>query len=201
MLVVGEQDATEMVVCGTCGELRGPWRSKGGRRGRFRTQGCACLRGDAEPWPGFDYQTVMELCHVCGAEALPSGSRWSLYHCAACKWRVIALNRQSGRCAIPIGRHSIMNGIFLDRGRDAAALTFADALLAFAASHDDVLDWRRRQVSTNLAACGLAGRAAVPLPDYLAACAALPVDKALAFEGLVRQYGPEPEGPGRDGRA
>ena len=192
MLAVGNQDATEMVVCGTCGEVRGPWRHVGDPAPPRYTQGCRCMPGDAEPWPRVDFQTMVELCYVCGAEALPSGSRWALFQCAECKAWVMDLNHRFGCCVIPIGRHSIMNGVFYSAERVRAGVSaqeFADEIMDFVEKHDGLLGWRRRQVLANLAACGLDGQAAVPLAEYLAACTALPVDKAAAFAGVCRQYG------------
>lgn len=51
-----------------------------------------------------------DVCRVCGAELLTTSSRWSLVVCLACKKRVLQVNRQLGRCLVPIGRHSIVNG-------------------------------------------------------------------------------------------
>ena len=41
----------------------------------------------------------------------PSGSKWSVWFCDACQHRVSTLNGSVGRCVIPIGRHSLMNGV------------------------------------------------------------------------------------------
>lgn len=207
MLLVGGVDATEMVVCGSCGEVRGPWRSDHEAwPGPYR-QGCPCVPGDQERWPLVKFQTIVELCHVCGAEALPSGSPWSPYQCDACKERVTALNHRSRRCVIPVGRHSLMNDGFGDgrpddneaparpRSRSAGRAPTADWVddfvqrtIDFLGQHDGLWTWQRRQVLANLSAVGLGGQDAVPLPAYLAACAALPVDKDAAFAGLCRLY-------------
>ncbi len=77
--------------------LRGPCRDE-------RTQRCACE--PKEP-------PAIELCRGCAAATIPSGSKWSVLFCDACKERVVAYNRAAGGCAIPIGRHSLMNGIFV----------------------------------------------------------------------------------------
>lgn len=210
MLLVAGVDATEMVVCGRCGQVRGPWRSDNKAWPGPYLQGCACVPGDQERWPLVKYQTIVELCHVCGAEALPSGSQWSHYQCDACKERVMALNYRSRRCVIPIGRHSLMNDGFgagrpngeeaparpkshrAGPARRAAAADWVDDFVQrtidFLGKHDGLFTWRRQQVLANLAAADLGGRDAVPLPAYLAACAARPVDKDAAFEGLCRLY-------------
>ena len=195
MLVIQGRDATEMVVCGVCGQVRGRWRDVERADPPVREQGCRCLPGDAEPWAGFDFQTAIELCHVCGAEALPSGSRWSPYQCAECKERIEQLNRHHGRCIIPIGRHSTMNGVSYTAERAKAGVTpaqFFSELQAFLRLGNALLAWRERQVHTNLIDCGLVPGEAVSLADYLAACSALPVDKAAAFDGVCREYGVEP---------
>lgn len=191
MLVDGELYATEMVVCGTCGEVRGLWREGSEEWPEYR-QGCKCVPGDTEPWPRVDFQTRVELCYVCGAEALPSGSRFSQYLCSECKQPVIQLNKDYGRCIIPIGRHSIMNGLFYNAESARLGVSvaqFAVELQDFAGTHGELVRWRRRQVIANLKACGLARQPEVPLEEYLAACKALPVDKEEAFAGVCRRYG------------
>ncbi len=195
VLVIQGRDATEMVVCDACGRVRGKWRALERPGAPAYEQGCPCVAGDGEPWPGFDFKTAVELCHVCGAEALPSGSRWSPYCCDACKERVKQLNLHYGTCIIPIGRHSLMNGVAYGADVAHAGATpaqFAEDLHGLFGRSDRLLAWRKRQIRANLADCGFASGEAVALPDYLAACSALPVDKAAAFDGVCGAYGVEP---------
>ena len=147
------------VVCGMCGRLRGPWGRYDGEL-EFE-QRCECRAAEAPVvrWPGFDYNTVAELCRCCGLEALRSGSKWSVWFCRECLDRVKDLNAGAGRCVIPIGRHSLMNGVFYkpaESGINPVAVSaFSDQLHTFFGAVDATEDWRRRVVRANLAAINL----------------------------------------------
>lgn len=62
-----------------------------------------------------DYNQLYEICYCCGLRIIKSGTRWSQFNCYHCHSQIIGLNTAAGRCVIPIGRHSMMNGVFLDR--------------------------------------------------------------------------------------
>jgi hypothetical protein len=102
--------AARMHVCRTCFELRGPFTDTFNRC--KRVQPCEC---DPEQprWNGYDYNCAAELCFGCAADVVSSGSRWSVFFCDDCKASVCAYNDAVGRSAIPIGRHSLMNGVSL----------------------------------------------------------------------------------------
>ena len=59
-----------------------------------------------------DLNSDAHLCRTCLLTVVIGSTRWSLYHCADCKPAVVLLNRLARRCVIPIGPHSIMNGVF-----------------------------------------------------------------------------------------
>jgi hypothetical protein len=59
-----------------------------------------------EAWQGFDINEWIRLCDCCLAVPLHSGSRWSPFFCARCQAEI-----QAAECGIPIGRHSLMNGV------------------------------------------------------------------------------------------
>jgi len=60
-----------------------------------------------------DFNTLYEICYCCGLEVIRSGSKWCLFYCQDCKNRIRKLNEMMGRCIIPYGRHSMMNGVSL----------------------------------------------------------------------------------------
>jgi hypothetical protein len=66
----------------------------------------------------YDFNELHEICYCCGLEVIPSGSKWSLFYCRDCKARIRKLNEMIGRCIIPYGRHSLMNGVSLS-GKNA----------------------------------------------------------------------------------
>lgn len=60
-----------------------------------------------------DINEVLRICMCCGADVVPSGSKWSPFFCRPCMHLAQDLNRRAGHLVIPIGRHSMMNGIGL----------------------------------------------------------------------------------------
>jgi hypothetical protein len=114
-----------LAICSECFVLRG-WFGAGraigdsalkpepGAYGHRYYQRCRCQDKSMEaPWVGFDFNTEVELCYCCGAEAITSGSRWSSFYCEECREQVLKLNRSVGRWVIPIGRHSVMHGLLV----------------------------------------------------------------------------------------
>jgi hypothetical protein len=179
-------------VCGACHELRGPftWTLQG--QTDAHVQECRCAPHTASTWRGFDFNTVAELCYVCGCEVLRSGSRFSIWICPNCAPRVSALNGRLGRLVVPIARHSIVNGAALSMTpppSDAAIEAFADRLLLMRRRINRLHDWSHEVVRRNLA---LTGRAAaiLPLRDYLDAVRDL--DRAVTFDAMLEWMTAQP---------
>jgi hypothetical protein len=143
-------------VCGTCGELRGPfiWTLKGVDYPHVQECGCARqLRAKGErpeTWLGFDFNIAAELCNACGCEVVDSGSRFSFFFCTECRDRATALNAEVGRPLVPIGRHSLMHGIAM-RGRPTDA-EIGDFVTRFGTLVDRIIQidkWGGEVVRTN----------------------------------------------------
>ncbi|HVA10428.1 MAG TPA: hypothetical protein VNG12_27250, partial [Acidimicrobiales bacterium] len=98
----------DAAVCGSCHQVRGTALAGFHQR-------CACepVPDPDEPRFGQDFLMAAELCRCCGLVLLPSGSRWSVWFCPPCTRLARSFNEQLGRCVIPIGRHSLMNGVGL----------------------------------------------------------------------------------------
>jgi hypothetical protein len=182
-------DIGRFVVCGTCGRLRGPWGRYDGELEFEQRCDCRAAEEPVERWPGFDYNTVAELCRCCGLEAVRSGSKWSVWFCRECLDRVSDLNTGAGRCVVPIGRHSLMNGVFYkpaESGVNPAALSaFSDQLFTFFGAVDATEAWRRRVVRANLAAINLGEALSVPVDRYCRRVWAAGLSKEAAFAALV----------------
>ena len=71
-------------------------------------------RLDQPKWEHFDFNKWVHLCEACQQETQWSGSRWSLYFCDTC------LPLVKGEPSIPIGGHTLMNGVVLPANYDAA---------------------------------------------------------------------------------
>jgi len=63
-----------LLVCATCGDIKGPVPDLGDPAVRVRARQAAPCR---PRWERYDYNTAYELCLCCGLVALRSGSRWS----------------------------------------------------------------------------------------------------------------------------
>ena len=192
-------DIGHFVVCGTCGRLRGAWGRYDGEVEFVQRCDCHTAEEPDERWPGFDYNTVAELCRCCGLEVVKSGSKWAVWFCRACLDRVKNLNAGAGRCVVPIGRHSLMNGVFfkpVEAGVNPAALTaFSDQLHTFFGAVDAMDDWRRRVVRANLAAINLGEALFVPVDRYCRRVRAAGLCKEAAFAALVTAACHGPAGP------
>lgn len=175
----------DYVICGHCHGLRGP-------TGQGWTQLCACAtkeeRAANEPATRRDLSTAVVLCKCCGLRAVPTGSRWAHFVCEACKERIIALNRSAGRCVIPIGYHSIVNGVSLNGAAASpeAATAFSDQLVALFREQGGIWAWGERVVLSNLVYVGLPTSVDVSLEVYLDAVARSRLSPAIAFWRLRR---------------
>lgn len=151
-----DRTTTPFVLCGRCQLVRG------GPIGTVEAvtvwQLCACSSVEehgAQPRVG-DHNTAVELCRCCGLELLNSGSKWSVWFCGSCLERISKMNQDAGRCLVPIGRHSLMNGVF--RGRPKAkhrVVAFANEVQALFNRIGGTESWARAAVRMNLDLAGL----------------------------------------------
>jgi hypothetical protein len=153
-------------------------------------QWCPCQRSTAHQaaWPGWDFNTYVELCRCCCLEPIKSGSRWSVFFCSECKDRVVALNDEIGE-SIPIGRHSLMHGIVgtVDDELDAAEeLVRAFQILDQAIERLD--EHAKEQTQTNIRTLGFAPGEDVLLDSYLERGAVSDLTKADAFGNLRTHF-------------
>jgi hypothetical protein len=166
---------------------------------RFRGVGrsfdnlCACdvAAWDRGPAPrAGDLSSDAWLCKSCLLSVVGGASRWSLYHCHDCKPAVVLLNRLALRCVIPIGPHSIMNGVFWKAPEglpmtDAQAVAFNDQLTTLFKRQDSLDDYNRDRLRQRVSALGFDGHA-VPVDDFRIACTKAGYTKPAAFSELVR---------------
>lgn len=165
-----------LVICGECHALRGRV-PEGGVRGDLVDDGaeqfCRCPPIEVRPavpvWGG-DYNTYAELCRCCGLVLLASGSRYSVWFCQTCRPLVVALNRASGRCVVPIGRHSIMNGVRIRAGQLQSPVVvegFVNNIRSLFASIGGLEGYARGVVARNLVDLGFEPGRNVYLGKYL----------------------------------
>lgn len=176
-----------LLICGRCHAVRGTVRDRGGAQ-----QLCACTpieeRRARRTWDGVDFNTHAELCRCCGLELLPSGSRWSVWFCETCKPLVIAFNKAVGYYVIPIGRHSIMNGVGAraDELRSRAAIDrFVSATKSMFAAIGGLEAYAQKVVRKNVIALGFEPGVDVFVGEYLSRARRSKLTPQDAFAELV----------------
>ena len=192
--MAGDELAARMELCRKCLVLRGPFFDS--HNGCVRVQRCGCE--PREPlWNAFDYNCAAELCRCCASRVIRCGSKWSVFFCEACKPRVVAYNGGAGWNVIPIGRHSMMNGVALN----TTHAWKGSARRAFARGVAEVVDgigrlerFHRTEV-TRVASSIEAAGPTVPVPPYLEhAKRCQPSEDAAVFATLVLGMGVDTSG-------
>ncbi len=122
----------ELSVHLPCARLRG-WA---GRR-----QGCPCE--PSEPWPDCDVSRAQDLCLVCARGTAGGTTRWSWLACASCRSVEKALQDWLGIRVLPLGRHSLMNGVGLRvaEASEGEVDAFAVRLEGLGLGWDRLFDW------------------------------------------------------------
>lgn len=171
-------------VCGRCHAVRG------GPIGTVDDvtvwQRCDCVPAEGlpkQPRVG-DFNTEVELCRACGLVPLRSGSRWSVWFCEPCATQAKRLNERVGRCVLPIGRHSLMNGVPARGGSAEDIESFAGQLSDLFDAMAVIGQWARTVVRENLVAAGQPGDIDMDLSIYLASVHSS-ATSALRFAEMV----------------
>lgn len=189
----GSELAARMELCRECLGLRGPFFDA--HNGCERVQKCGCEPG--EPlWNAFDYNCAAELCHCCASTAIRSGSKWSVFFCDPCKRHVVAHNDAAGWAAIPIGRHSLMNGVALN----VHSARKRGAREAFVRELPDLFDgmgrlWKYHHAHVRRIVSSIDGSGpTVPVPQYVEHATRSQPSASAAFAALVAGMGIEDRG-------
>jgi hypothetical protein len=159
----------DLQICVECCGLRGPYDGYDNL--------CRCDSGawDRHPTPrGGDLHDNVRLCMSCVSALAPGSSRWTLYHCAKCLPRVVLLGQLVGRCVVPIGPHSMMNGIYwrsTGGAITAAATAFHDQLITLFQNQTNLYDLTTQRTRRRLDEFGYTAHA-VLVTDYLERCSA-----------------------------
>lgn len=184
---------SDLWICATCFGLRG-------ESATHRRQLCSCaspkeheaLSEARYARDGTYWTRVAEICRCCGAEVLDAGHKFALWFCGACRGRARAVNEACGRCVIPIGWHSIVNGVYVNpkRLRSLSGATVeADQVNAVFRETGSVWEWGRRVVERQWHRAELPLGQDITVDDYLKAVRSRRVDKAALFEDLAAARG------------
>lgn len=143
------------------------------------------------PPPTGDCPTAFELCYCCASVVIRTGSKFSRFFCGYCGNAAQALFDRAGSPLIPLGRHSVTNGI----GLTGAAANDPDQLAAFvaatkglAARIDRLKAWQRLVVADHIDSIspGASHVTARAYGAYVEEFAASPPEM---FRQLVRYFG------------
>jgi hypothetical protein len=182
-------------VCHACFGLYG---QSGNRR-----QLCSCSSpeehralADARYQIAGTYWTrLAAICFCCGAQLLNADHKFALWFCGGCLDRAREVNEACGRCAIPIGWHSIVNGVFIPGNRCKTligATGAADELGAFFRESADIHEWSKQVIERHWRSAGLPLDQDVPVDDYLSAVIAMDPVTSTLFDELVEARGIPP---------
>lgn len=101
---------------------------------------------------------------------------------------MVALNEQARTCVIPIGRHSLMNGVFMRVGaapKTAEIEGFVIELQGIFHGADRLMAWSQEVVRRNCIATGLTGSASIPLVKYLEVMDSGRLPRRLAVQAML----------------
>jgi hypothetical protein len=192
-------------ICGECGAIYGQFKI----RGIAHFQKCSgdCSKYSSQPdypskdpvsgrWGGFDFNQGYELCYTCGLVVLKSGSRWSVWFCDDCKNYVCDINTFFGETIIPIGRHTLMNGIIFKptsedtkKRRMARMAKFTTKINGFFARIDHLSLWSKRVVRQNMLSIQRKGHGDISLSEYKKRTAGLCSRRDAVHSELARYFG------------
>ena len=180
----------DLVVCLECFNLLGRFEGKEHR--------CRCIPRDDEwreqEWGRRDIPALVDLCHLCARNTMKSGTRWSWYACDTC----LEVNRSVGTVlgspragALPLGRHSIMNGVTLGGGNidDAAVRGFSELLRGLTSVWKRIFEWAPEEAGRLAAAADWGDRESVPL-DCPVVDDHTRFGRSLAMGGASAGFGP-----------
>lgn len=126
---------------------------------------------------------LVDLCWCCGQALIPTGSRWSTFFCPTCKQYVFELNEAAGSCLIPIGRHSIANGIngtpAPNESIEAFSESFAQETKTMNSRIDRLRAWRRMILHELIVATDLSRDKNISISAF---------GNALLSEGIKPEY-------------
>lgn len=133
-----ELDLTAFSVCLTCGHLQS---------GAPREQRCGCQPGTPgweQQWQGQDIAGDLDLCVLCVRDTVTTRTRWSWLGCDTCRHVSQVVGERYGhRAALPLGRHSLMNGDVVQPSATATASGVAGSLMAATRRWNALRDWQR----------------------------------------------------------
>lgn len=163
------QELSDLELCLVCFDLRGEFQDKEHR--------CSCQRQPdswrEKEWARYDITALVDLCNLCARGIMRSGSRYTWLVCDNC----LQVNKSVGGVlgspragALPVGRHSLMNGVAFVGGdlSDERIKSFTEWLLGLTDVWFGLFEWRSTE-ARRLADSADLKAPAIRLPVWLTA--------------------------------
>lgn len=162
-----ESELAGLSVCGVCFGLTGRFQ---GREHRCRCQATPDEWRKQE-WSGYDIAALVELCGLCARGTMQSGSRWMWLVCDECRHvnRVVGEALGSdGPGVLPLGRHSMMNGVGFNAegATDEDIDAFSHVLAGLTEVWMRLHEWGEAEVKRLHDLAGL-GSDPIPVPTWM----------------------------------
>lgn len=179
-------------VCVTCGHLFQNLPES------EQPQRCKCQQDNDTPrWHGYDFNKRAVLCRCCGTAVLSSGSRWLVWFCDVCLHNVKGLHTRLGGSVIPVGPHSLLNGISVagqDVHDDRVIENFVNDFGNLILDAQHLSQWHEHRVIKLIEKLELSTNPSVQLHNYLAHAKELAAQDAHysrdgAFAALCTTFG------------
>jgi hypothetical protein len=133
-----------------------------------------------------------ELCRCCAAELVDTRTKYARWFCAKCLIFAHHVNRTFASCVIPIGWHSIVNGVFINArscSTGTGAVGAVDQLTAFFRESESVWEWGLEVTEYQWNRAGLPLGDTVAVDMYLQAVQVTATPKADYFVELLKARG------------
>ena len=166
---------------------------------------CQCQRSrdDDDDGDAAERNIPCALCPICALTVVHGHTRWMIVNCNECSTRATVVNRANKRLVIPIGIHSLVNGVAVrPSGDDEELDRQIEGLFVFLAGMGDSLTrlWarRRRLVKARCHRLGLVGPELIDVDEYIAAARAAGYTEENSFNrylSSIRRRGRSFRGP------
>lgn len=141
---------------------------------------CRCQAKDDDwrqrEWAGYDIAALLDLCHLCVRTPMKSGTRWSWYACDECKTvdnqiaSAIVGEASPRNRILPLGRHSMMNGVSLrigDAPNDGVRNRFVESLMEINGLWSRLHKWKDEEAQRLAEVCGFDNLESVSLERWM----------------------------------
>jgi len=145
---LGGSQVRELSVHLRCGTIRGPLpiTFEGDIETVHRWQSCRCQESP-EKWPLCDVSRLYELCILCQRGVAGGVTRWSWEACRLCLDINRGIGKVLGRNPLPLGRHSIMNGVAIPTGGDREEVARGrETFMAMAGEWERLSVWQHAEI-------------------------------------------------------